>query len=237
MNQLLGVLMRFRQEPVAVTADIEQMFYALKVKDEHRRFLRFLWYENNNPAADIVTYQMTIHIFGNKPSPAVSISGLRKTAQEAEKQFGSDVRDLVENNFYIMNDVLKSLPTVEDTVNLLKRTRDMLATANIRLHKFASSSAEVLASFDQEELAPNLTVSDLSSKNEEAIQRTLGVCWDLKSDSFTFRVAASNNKPSTKRMVLSEVNGVYDLIGLAAPVVIKGQNASAGNDSRWRELG
>lgn len=48
-NTLLGVLTRFRKEPVAVAADIEQMFYCFKICQEHRDFLRFLWFEDNDP--------------------------------------------------------------------------------------------------------------------------------------------------------------------------------------------
>ena len=48
-NSLLGVLIRFRQDPVAIVANIEQMFHSFKVKKEHRDFLRFLWYKNNDP--------------------------------------------------------------------------------------------------------------------------------------------------------------------------------------------
>ncbi|XP_071833874.1 uncharacterized protein [Apostichopus japonicus] len=222
MNQLLGVLIRFREEPVAITADIEQIFYAFKVREDHRRFLRFLWYENNQTDGKIVTYQMSVHIFGNKPSPAVAISGLRKTGEEGEKVFGSDVRKIVESNFY-MDDLLKSLPTVEEAVDVLKRTRDLLLTANIRLHKIASNNTDVLAAFEPDELAPNLTEADLSSKHEGMVQRTLGVCWDLETDSFTFQLTGSNPDCCTKRMVLSEVNGIFDPIGLAAPVIIKGK--------------
>ena len=222
MNQLLGVLIRFREEPVAVTADIEQMFYAFKVREDHTRFLRFLWYKDNNPNAAIVTYCMTVHVFGNKPSPAVAISGLRKTGEEGEAEFGTDVKELIERNFY-MDDLLKSSPTKEEAVDVLKRTKNLLSTANVRLHKFASSNADVLAAFEPSELAPNLAEADLSSRDKSTIQRTLGVSWDLKADSFTFQIAEQNTSACTKRTVLSEVNGVFDPIGLAAPVIIKGK--------------
>ena len=35
-NSLLGVLLRFRQEPVAVVADVQHMFYCFYVNREHR---------------------------------------------------------------------------------------------------------------------------------------------------------------------------------------------------------
>ena len=43
MNSLLGVLLRFRQDPVALVADIEGMFNQVKVPPEDAVALRFLW--------------------------------------------------------------------------------------------------------------------------------------------------------------------------------------------------
>ncbi|XP_063733027.1 uncharacterized protein LOC134860115 [Eleginops maclovinus] len=43
-NTLLGVLMRFRKDKVAVMADIQQMFYCFLVDEKHRNYLRFLWF-------------------------------------------------------------------------------------------------------------------------------------------------------------------------------------------------
>lgn len=81
-NNLLGVLLRFRQDSVAVTADIQQMFHCFLVRPDHRNFLSFLWYQDNDFNRDIKEYRMRVHVFGNSPSPAVAIFGLRKTAQE-----------------------------------------------------------------------------------------------------------------------------------------------------------
>ena len=40
---ITGVLLRFRQEPVALVADVEQMFHQFRVKREDCDPLRFLW--------------------------------------------------------------------------------------------------------------------------------------------------------------------------------------------------
>ncbi len=47
-NTLLGVLLRFRKEQVAISADIQQMFYSFVVREDHRNYLRFLWYKDND---------------------------------------------------------------------------------------------------------------------------------------------------------------------------------------------
>ncbi|CAN2387365.1 RNA-mediated, partial [Pristimantis euphronides] len=67
-NTLIGVLLRFRKEPVAITADIQQMFHRFFVNEEHRDFLRFFWFRDNDPTKDIIEYRMKVHVFGNSPS-------------------------------------------------------------------------------------------------------------------------------------------------------------------------
>ncbi|XP_077385858.1 uncharacterized protein LOC144023832 [Festucalex cinctus] len=53
-NSLLGVLIWFRKERVAVTADIQHMFHCFVVRGDHRDYLRFLWFRNNDPKKDVV---------------------------------------------------------------------------------------------------------------------------------------------------------------------------------------
>ena len=40
-NQIVDVLLRFREEPVAVTSDIEALYYQIKIPVKQRSFLRF----------------------------------------------------------------------------------------------------------------------------------------------------------------------------------------------------
>lgn len=98
-NTLLGVLLRFRREPFAVTADVQQMFHCFTVCEEHRDFLRFLWFEYNDFTKPVTEYRMTyIH---NSPSPAVAIYGLRQAAQEGQKEDGQDAKQFVMRNVYV----------------------------------------------------------------------------------------------------------------------------------------
>ena len=51
-NSLLGVLLRFRQEPIAIMADIEAMFHQVYVTPRNRDALRFLWWPNGDMERD-----------------------------------------------------------------------------------------------------------------------------------------------------------------------------------------
>lgn len=216
-NGLLGVLLHFRKEAVPVTTDIQQMFHCFLVKPADRNLLRFFWYEDNDPEKNIIEYRMKVHIFGNSTSPAVAIHGLRQAAKEAEADFRADVVKFVERNFYV-DDGLKSLPSGAAAIDLLKRTQAALARSNLKLHKIVSNSKEVMDAFPLDERASNLRDME-HGKVEVSVQRTLGVSWNLVTDTFTFQLS-SDTKQLTRRGVLSTVNGLYDPFGFAAPVII-----------------
>ncbi|KAL1249420.1 hypothetical protein QQF64_020425 [Cirrhinus molitorella] len=71
------------------------MEFMQKILDSHhtelappvdcRDILRFIWYKDDDPAEEVVDYRMRVHVFGNSPSPAVAIYGLRKVAQEGKR--------------------------------------------------------------------------------------------------------------------------------------------------------
>ena len=219
-NSLLGVLLRFRKELVAVTADIQHMFHCFVVREDHRDYLRFLWYRDNNPSNDIIDYRMCVHVFGNSPSPAVAIYGLRRAAKQGEVDFGSDTRQYVERDFYV-DDGLKSFSTEAEAICVIKRAQEMLAASNLRLHKIASNRPAVIEAFPPEDRAKE--IKDLNFLTDDLpLQRSLGVSWNIATDTFTFQIS-NDEKPYTRRGVLSMVNSLYDPLGFVAPVTIQGR--------------
>ena len=62
LQNLIYVLLRFRQHPFAVSADIEGTFLQVGVLPCDQPSLRFLWRED--PTSNVVVHQYTRHIFG-----------------------------------------------------------------------------------------------------------------------------------------------------------------------------
>ena len=54
LPKIFDVLIRFRLNNVAILADIKQAFLTVEVSDEHRDFLRFLWFDMNSEGEHIV---------------------------------------------------------------------------------------------------------------------------------------------------------------------------------------
>ena len=161
---------------------------------------------------------MTEHLFGNGPSPAVATYGLRRTDDGEEHD--PEVKEFVQRNFYV-DDGLVSKPTAEEVVTLIKNMQATLASANLRLHKVVSNSVNVMKAFPTENLAKDIRSLDFSQDNLPA-QRSLGVFWNLETDTLTYKVSVPD-KPFTRRGVLSVVNSIYNPLGLAAPVLLDGR--------------
>ena len=218
-NSTLGILLRFRKDQYAVLADIEQMFYQFRVRKDHRNYLRFFWYKDNNMDNQLIEYQMTVHVFGNSPSPAVATYGLRKTVKNSARE----VKDFVTRNFYV-DDGVVSLPEKDAAIDLLRRTKDILQSeAGIRLHKFVSNDRDIMLAFPLQDLAKDLQSVDLrDSSRSLPMKSSLGIDWDLNTDSFVFTIQFED-RPFTRRGILSILNGIYDPIGFLSPIVITGK--------------
>ena len=70
LNNLVGIFMRFREEKVALSGDIEAMFNQVAVPPEDQAALRFMW--RQSPKSEIEVYQYLRHIFGAKCAPTCS---------------------------------------------------------------------------------------------------------------------------------------------------------------------
>ena len=63
------MVIRFRLGQFTVTSDIEQMFHQVRVREEDRAALQFLWRENPNDYID--DYKMNVHLFSRNDSLCV----------------------------------------------------------------------------------------------------------------------------------------------------------------------
>ena len=144
LQTLIHVLMRFRQHPYAVSADIEGMFLQVGVIPEDRPSLRFLWRED--PATDVAVYQYVRHIFGSKDSPTCANYALQQTARDNRTQF-REAANSVENHFY-MDDYLESSPTVNKATKKAQDLVEMLAKGGFKLTKFVSNVPSLVNNVD-----------------------------------------------------------------------------------------
>ena len=217
-NLLIGVLLRFRQEPIAMMADIEGMFHQARVHKDDLDLLRFLWWPEGDTTKNLEEYRMTVHLFGAISSPTCATFALRKTADDNGHKFVEEVSRTVKRNFYV-DDCLKSVATERQAITLCEDLRDLCSQGGFKLTKWISNSRAVLASIPEEHKAKQIKELDLD-REKLPLERALGVQWNIESDTFTFKVALKD-KPVTRRGILSVVSSVYDPLGFLAPFTLK----------------
>ncbi|XP_028317687.1 uncharacterized protein LOC114472566 [Gouania willdenowi] len=216
-SSLIGVLTRFRQEPIAFMSDIEGMFHQVKVPAKHTNLLRFLWWPQGDLHKELKEYRMVVHLFGATSSPSCATYALQKCAQEKQAEFCSEAVNTILKNFYV-DDCLKSVSSEKEAVMLIQKLIALCATGGFKLTKWISNSREVLASIHEDDRAKDVKELDLE-KDRLPIERALGVQWCVESDTLKFRVIIQS-KPLTRRGVLSMVSSIYDPLGILAPLIL-----------------
>ena len=216
-NNLVGVLIRFRQEPVAVMGDVQSMFHQVRVPEVDRDLLRFLWWPRGDFSKKLEEYRMTVHLFGAVSSPSCANFAMRRNAEDHRHEFSPDVVSTVLKNFYV-DDCLKSLPSAAVAIKHVEELRRLMLRGGFNLTKWISNDREVLESIPVEARAKGVKDLDLDNDVLPA-ERALGVSWFVETDTFGFKVNIKE-KPCTRRGILSVVSSVYDPLGMAAPFIL-----------------
>lgn len=178
------------------------MFCQVRVNEEHRDFLRFLFWEKGDTSCTPKEYRMKFHLFGATSSPGCTNLALKTTAED--NACGHETAaDFLKTNFYV-DDGLKSTSTVTEAVFLIKDAREMCAKGGFRLHKFVSNNKRVIESVPVDDRAKGVKEPNLD-QDVLPVERVLGVEWCVESDSFQFRITLKD-KPLTRRGILSTIH-------------------------------
>lgn len=108
INNLNGILLRFRQHPIALMCDVEKMIHQFHVSEPDRNYLRFLWWKEGDLERKPDMFRMKVPLFGAMSSPACANYGLKHLAQEYGNQYPLGAQ-FVMKNFYVDDGLLLHL--------------------------------------------------------------------------------------------------------------------------------
>ena len=201
LNNLVSIVIRFRLGQFAVTSDIEQMFHQVRVREEDRDALRFLWRENPNDYID--DYNRNVHLFGKNGSTCVVNFVIKKIPKD-KYDTGHVVAKSIEEDFY-MDDFIKSGNSLETLIHTITSVTNTLSQYGIRLHKWISNNEYLLNKIPE---------------SEKASTKILGINWDIESNNLSLREINKSFIP-TKRGVFSVFCSIYDPLGFIAPCILE----------------
>ena len=232
-SELIGVLLRFRMEPIAVVADIEDMFMQVRVPLQDRGALRFLWWQDGNLDGTPKEYQMVAHPFGATSSPFCANFALRRTVEVFGHAYSENLRKIVRNNFYV-DDCLARVSTKSEAKEVIDGVRSLLKRGGLTLKKWMSNIPDVLNAVP---LPDRAETSRTISEGQECIERTLGLEWNAETDSFRFRIHLPT-RDVTRRGVLSAVSYIFDPLGIIGPLTLPAKiilQRLCGRGKGWRQ--
>ncbi|XP_028314116.1 uncharacterized protein LOC114470250 [Gouania willdenowi] len=212
-SSILGVLLRFRQYPTAVSSDIKGMFHQVRLLSEDQPFLRFLWRDmNRSNKPDI--YQWQVLPFGTTCSPCCATFALQRHVIDHSSP-DEDTRLSVENCFYVDN-LLQSFSSASEAKQLLLKLQTLLQSGGFELRQWATNVPDIIS-----HLPPELTSESidlwLSVEGADPPERTLGLHWHCKTDTLTYRLRHTEQPEPTMRNIYRVLAQQYDPLGLLIP--------------------
>ena len=247
INSLLGILIRFREGKVAITGDIKKMYHSVRIAELDQHTHRFLW-RNMKLDREPDTYVMTAVCFGDKPAGNIAITALRKTAEMGSDAY-PEAAEVILRNTYV-DDIVDSFDDEEKADKIKREIEELIKIGGFRVKQWSSSSNVFLSQggpkAEEGKNIDNMHNRHLKKKSEtaqEEAQKILGLRWNPEEDVFTFDIhlnfspkvrnlrtgpdvdrdflQSNDSIVLTKRMILSQINSIYDPLGLVSPFTVR----------------
>lgn len=208
LTNLVGLLLKFRQNKYILMSDIEKAFLQiyLKLEEDKNKFC-FFWKENER----LVIYRHKTLIFGLNCSPFV----LNRVINHHLNRYEEDVTiAALKKSFYVDNFIFStsSLHTLQE---IYKNSLDVMAQGGFNLRSWMTNYGPL-----KEKMAIDSTIV----QHDEPLEKLLGYLYDPEGDTIKLADFKVNKTPNpTKRQILSQISQVFDPLSLTLPVTIRGR--------------
>ena len=250
MNNMIGILLRWREEQVALVGDIRKMFHSIHLKPLEQHCHRFPWRDLETDQEPDV-YVMTRVNMGDTPAPAISTEAVYKTADMFEAD-SPKAANLLKRSSYV-DDLIDSQPSPPEALKIARETEDMLGKGGfvVKCWQFSGEpsprTGKMLSVSDDTIVEPDGTERTHTNmlKGSESNLRVLGLGWNPVEDTVVFEVSLNFSKKKkgihtgsnlkkadlpqalplvlTRRIVLSQVMMIFDPLGFVCPYTLLGK--------------
>jgi hypothetical protein len=200
------------------------MFLQVRVPNEERDYLRFLWYEEGR----VVIYRYKVHLFGKCDSPCVLITAIFLQALKYKDKFPEAFETIAKAS--LVDNMADSRPKKEGMQELIKQLIEFFPRCAMEIQKFIGNTYDLM-----KELKLELRITDLQDDKTlgeifEGIKKptkvkVLGPLWDYVKDvlGFDFLDIECCKSPVTKKKMLQQLHTLFDPMGILIPFLITGK--------------
>ncbi|XP_063994956.1 uncharacterized protein LOC135172668 [Diachasmimorpha longicaudata] len=150
----------------------------------------------------------------NKCSPWLSLRVLQLVNDEGQR-FPAAVLPLTKGRY--VDDIYGGADSEGELQEMIIQLQQICQAGGFPLQKWTSNRPEILQQL-------NLSTGPAGTVQfEEAVIKTLGLCWHPATDLFQYKSRTFNSTSFTKRVLLSEIAQIFDPLGFIAPVIVRGK--------------
>lgn len=214
-QDLLEIILKWRQYRFAYTADIEKCFRMILVNEQDQYLQQILW--RSHEKQPIRAYTLSTITYGTKSAPFLTMMTLRRLAEDEQQNFPNAAKSIHEELY--MDDWVSGAHSVDEGRKRIEEMNACLKSGGFLLRKWSSNDRRLLEKVEQSNSDQPL----LFTFKTESTAKTLGIQWDSTEDKFTFQCDLSSTETTklTKRMLLSEISKIFDPLGWLAPLISK----------------
>ena len=173
LENLCGLLMRFRTKRIALTADTEKAFLQVGLNEADRDVTRFLWVKDiKKPVVDtnLQVYRFTRIPFGIISSPSL----LGSTVKRHLKSIGTPITEKAVHDIHVDN-LISGVNTMDNAIQFYKEIKQSFKEASMNMRDWGSNSTEFLKTVPADD------------RNHQVISKVLGILWDKKQNKLMIR--------------------------------------------------
>ena len=197
---LCGVLLRFRMNKIAFTADIKKAYLQLQLNPQHRDVTRFLWVKGIHK--DVTVDNIQEYRFCRVICGIISAAFLL-----AYTIYNTPISKDISRNIYV-NNLISGTTNTQDPIDYHYGTKEIFNAAEMTICKWSSNDENLMNAVKPEDGC------------DDDILKVLGLIWNRKSDTISLCKVTIEENVLTKRKILHVISCIYDPLGLFAPAVL-----------------
>ncbi|XP_049884023.1 uncharacterized protein LOC126379357 [Pectinophora gossypiella] len=205
-DDLLAILLRFRQHKYILSADVEKMYRQVVVHPSDRHLQQIVW--RNNTSEPVKIFELHTVTYGTTSAPFLATRCLKQIGLDCSKE---KIAEIIQHDFYV-DDLLTGGDDLNHVINIRKEVTNELASAGMPLRKWKSNEPKLVPETFH-------TPLDLNFGSQEP-SKLLGLGWHADSDELCFPIGDFISNGNTKRAILSVIAQIFDPLGLLSPIVI-----------------
>ncbi|GFX95569.1 integrase catalytic domain-containing protein [Trichonephila clavipes] len=184
---IFHLIISFRLNTIAITADIERAFLQISLRDEDRDAVRFLFPDIRSNQTDpykFQVYRFKRVMFGVNVSPFLLSATIKHHIENYREQYPA-ATEMLDTCLYV-DDVISGADDISQALKVSKDAETIMKNASMKLRKWNSNDQTLMRTWEKEGLETHPRHPDDSSKIPSS--KVLGIPWDIVHDYFTIDV-------------------------------------------------